>query len=220
MRRTMAKASFITAMNLLAFAMVGTIILALVYEYTKAPIAASETQARLSLISQIVPEPMYDNDIMDQQLLIDPHPLLGTQKQTVAYRAQQNGRPTAVVLQAVAPDGYSGKIKLILAVRVDGTLSGVRVVSHLETPGLGDFIDISKSDWITVFKGLSLSSTDEDDWQVEKDGGRFDHMAGATVTPRAVVKAVHKALQYFETHKQQLLTAPVVEVNEDQEGLR
>ena len=114
------------------------------------------------------------------------------------------------MLQPVAPDGYSGKIFLIVAIRSNGEVSGVRVVAHHETPGLGDYIERTKSEWITGFDGQSLSSRRDDDWKVKKDGGQFDYMAGATISPRAVIKAVHKALQYFAQHREQLMaeTAP------------
>jgi electron transport complex protein RnfG len=113
------------------------------------------------------------------------------------------------VLEATAPDGYSGDIKLLVAVRADGELVGVRVLVHKETPGLGDYIDIGRSDWIKKnFDGQSLAKTPDEDWRVKKDGGHFDYMAGATITPRAVVKAVHKTLQYFAAHRATLFAAP------------
>jgi electron transport complex protein RnfG len=107
-------------------------------------------------------------------------------------------------MEAVAPDGYSGKIRFIIAIQHDGAISGVRVVKHKETPGLGDYIDAAKSSWIKNFDGISLDNTAERDWKVKKDGGKFDYMAGATITPRAVVKATHKAAQYFAQHRDEL----------------
>jgi electron transport complex protein RnfG len=116
-----------------------------------------------------------------------------------------------MVLEALAPDGYSGDIKLLVAVSTNGELVGVRVLAHKETPGLGDYIDIGHSDWIRKnFDGQSLAKTPDDGWRVKKDGGRFDYMAGATITPRAVVKAVHKALKYFVAHRDELFAAPAV----------
>jgi len=104
-------------------------------------------------------------------------------------------------MEAIAHDGYNGKIKLLIAINRDSTISGVRVIAHKETPGLGDYIDIAKADWIKLFDQESLQKTNSDNWKVTKDGGTFDYMAGATITPRAVVKAVHKTLQYFEKNK-------------------
>lgn len=109
-----------------------------------------------------------------------------------------------LVMEAIAPDGYSGKIRFIMALQYDGSIGGVRVVKHKETPGLGDYIEIARSDWIKGFNGVSLDNHKDSDWKVKKDGGQFDYMAGATVTPRAVVKAVHKAAQYYAQHRDEL----------------
>lgn len=205
MKRTLAKASLQTALNLLFFTVIGTTVLAFTYSQTKATIAHSEEQERLALIAQILPPGIADNDLIHDTLQISPDPLLGTTDDTVAYRARLNGEVTAVVLQAVAPDGYAGRIDLILAIRSNGQISGVRVVTHHETPGLGDYIELAKSPWIKGFDGKSQQDYTDADWKVKKDGGKFDFMAGATITPRAVVKAVHKALQYFAQNRATLL---------------
>ncbi len=194
----MARASFHTAVNLLAFALIGTAILAFTYAQTHDKIAQSEEAEKLKLISQIVPQDMFDNDIIKDTQQIKADALLGNDGTTTAYRARLLDKPSVLVLEAVAPDGYSGRITLLVAIKSNGELAGVRVVSHKETPGLGDYIEIARSNWIKGFDGKS--ATQPGDWKVKKDGGQFDYMAGATITPRAVVKAVHKALQYFELH--------------------
>ncbi len=204
MRRTMAKASFLTAMNLLFFTLIGTAILAVTYNQTSERIAQSVLAEKLKLISQLVPQNTFDNDIVRDTLDIAPNPLLGTESPTFAYRARHKGQPVAVVLESVAPDGYSGKINLIIAIQPDGTVGGVRVVAHKETPGLGDYIDIAHGNWIKGFDGKTLVAGKDGDWKVKKDGGQFDYMAGATITPRAVVKAVHKTLQYYQKHQTEL----------------
>ncbi|MDD4964553.1 MAG: electron transport complex subunit RsxG [Gallionella sp.] len=204
MRRTMAKASFLTAMNLLFFTVIGTAILAITYNQTHERIAQSELAEKLKLISQLVPPTTFDNDIVRDTLDIAPDPLLGTDKPTLAYRARQGGKPVAVVLESIAHDGYSGKINLIIAIRPDSSVGGVRVVTHKETPGLGDYIDIAHGNWIKGFDGKALMAGKDGDWKVKKDGGQFDYMAGATISPRAVVKAVHKALQYYQKHQAEL----------------
>jgi electron transport complex protein RnfG len=209
----MAKASFLTAMNLLAFALIGTAILAITYNQTHDRIAQSEEAEKLKLISQIVQQNMFDNDIIKDTLDIKPDALLGNDDITVAYRARLQNQPSVLVLEAVAPDGYSGKIGLLVAIRENGELAGVRVVSHRETPGLGDYIEITRSNWITGFDGKSLEKYKDSDWKVKKDGGQFDYMAGATITPRAVVKAVHKTLQYYAAHRAELFAQqPTAEV--------
>jgi len=116
-----------------------------------------------------------------------------------------NGKPVAVLATPVAPDGYSGSIKLLVGVYADGTLAGVRVLAHKETPGLGDAIEATRSDWILTFEGKSLNNPPPKAWAVKKDGGAFDQFTGATITPRAVVKAARQFLIYFQQHKEQLL---------------
>jgi len=208
----MAKASFLTAMNLLFFAIIGTALLALTYQLTHEIIAKSEEQEKLKLIAQILPPGSYDNDIMKDTLKLPDDALLGNHGETTLYRGRLAGETSIVVLQATAPDGYAGKIQLIVAVQQNGRLGGVRVVTHKETPGLGDYIEAAKSRWIDIFAGLSLDSRKAADWKVKKDGGSFEHVAGATVTPRAVIKAVHKALQYAQAH-QTTLFAPAPKEN-------
>ena len=114
--------------------------------------------------------------------------------------------PIALVMATTAPDGYSGSIRLLVGINIDGSLSGVRVVAHRETPGLGDAIDEDRSDWIRIFDGKSLQDPPEERWAVRKDGGAFDQLTGATVTPRAVVKAVRQALLYYREHQQALFS--------------
>ncbi len=206
---TPVKNSLRTALTLITFTVLGTGLLAYTFDITKGPIAKSEEQAKLALINQALPNALYDNDIVNDVAILPPTPELGTTYPTAAYRARLNGAPSALVLEAIAPDGYSGKIKLIIAIRANGELAGVRVVSHIETPGLGDYIDAAKSDWIKQFEHASLVSPDSKAWKVKKDGGRFDYMTGATITPRAVVKAVHKALRYYEQHGQAIFSMPM-----------
>jgi electron transport complex protein RnfG len=204
MSETIFKHASKTAITLIAFALVFTALLAYVFNITKAPIEKSEAEARMALFRQIVPENMHDNDILKDQVSIAPNDLLGNKQGTIANRARINNAPAAVILEAIAHDGYSGDIKLLIAIKYDGEISGVRVLTHKETPGLGDYIDIAKGNWIKLFDGESLTKTSDKNWNVKKDNGAFDYMAGATITPRAVVKAVHKALQYFEANKQTL----------------
>jgi len=207
---TPAKNSIRTALTLLAFTVLGTGLLAYTFDITKGNIAKSEEEAKLALINQALPNTLYDNAIVNDVTLLPPTPELGTTRPTAAYRARLNGAPSALVLEAIAPDGYSGKITLLIAIRANGELAGVRVVSHHETPGLGDYIDAAKSDWIKQFDHASLTHPDSSAWKVKKDGGRFDYMTGATITPRAVVKAVHKALRYYEQHGAEIFSRPVI----------
>jgi electron transport complex protein RnfG len=205
--RRIARSTLQTAINLVFFAVLGTAVLASTFFMTREAIVKSEEGEKLKLITQMVPTTLFDNDIIQDTLAIPASELLGTEDVTTAYRARLKGEPSAVVLEAVAPDGYSGRIALILAVRANGELAGVRVVAHKETPGLGDYIELPKSPWIKGFDGKSRTAYKDADWKVKKDGGQFDYMAGATITPRAIVKAVNKALVYYEQNRDKLFVA-------------
>lgn len=191
-----------TVLGLFAIATVGVV--AAIQQGTAPRIAAAEREAQVQALAQILPAGSYDNHLLDNSRLVQDE-LLGNRNPAPAYLATLAGQPSAVILQVTAPDGYSGSIKLLVGILADGRLAGVRALHHRETPGLGDKIDLTKSRWILGFDDKSLSQPDEAGWAVKKDGGQFDQFAGATITPRAVVKAVHKALQYFDKHKAELL---------------
>lgn len=196
--------SALTALIMVAFAVIGTLFLAETYTQTKAPIAKSEADAKMVKLHELLPTSLFDNDLLKDTVKVPADGNLGNKLETTAYRARLKDEDSAVVLEATAPDGYSGEIKLLIAIKKDGTIAGVRVVLHKETPGLGDYIDIAHSNWIKHFDGESLSKIADEQWKVKKDGGQFDYMAGATITPRSVVKAVHKALMYYQAHQAEL----------------
>lgn len=204
MQETIFKHTIKTAITLVAFAFVGTAMLAYVFDITRAPIEASEKEARLALFKQILPESTYNNDLLKETVAIAPNEYLGNRLPAVANIAKLNNKTAGVILEAIAHDGYSGDIKLLIAIRADGSVGGVRILAHKETPGLGDYIDIARGNWIKLFDDESVNKTPPVQWQVKKDGGKFDYMVGATITPRAVVKAVFKALQFYNLNKQTL----------------
>jgi len=199
------------------FAVIGTGMVATTFINTESAIAENERQALLSSLHELVPPRLHDNELDEDTLTLKDADLLGSKKPVIAYQARKFGHPVAVILAATAPDGYNGDIKLLIAIDEYGLLLGVRVISHHETPGLGDAIDRERTNWIDNFTGYSLDNPGNLGWHVEKDGGIFDQFTGATITPRAVVKAVHKALQYFESHKDVLLT-PVDEHDHEMEA--
>lgn len=201
MPETILKHTSKTAMTLVVFALTFTLLMTFVYQVTKEPIAESQAAARIALFQQVIAHDKYDNDILKDTVSIAPSTLLGNTTASTASIARMGNQPVAVILEAIAHDGYSGQIKLLVAINLDGTISGVRVLNHTETPGLGDYIDITKSKWIKLFDGESLNKTSASNWAVKKDGGVFDYMAGATITPRAVIKAVKQTLEYFEENK-------------------
>jgi electron transport complex protein RnfG len=169
-------------------------------------IKAQREHTRLMELADVLPPNLYDNDPLRDRIEVGD-PLLGSDQPLPVLRARLHGRPTALVLQAVAPNGYGGPITLRIGVRYDGSIIAVRVLEQHETPGIGDLIERTKSDWIEQFRGRSLHNPDEDKWKLRKDGGDFDQLAGATVTPRAVVAAVGKALKYYEQNRKALFVA-------------
>lgn len=189
---------------LAAFAAAGTLLVATTEQGTRARIADNEREFLLRTLDVLVDPARYDNDLLaDTRTVVAPG-ALGTEEPVTVYRARADGEPVALVLTAVAPDGYSGPIRLLVAVNHDGTLAGVRVLGHRETPGLGDGIEAERSDWILAFNGRSLGDPPAEGWGVRRDGGEFDQLTGATITPRAVVAAVRRVLQYYESEQAML----------------
>lgn len=196
-----------TAGALAIFAVVGATLLSGTFGLTQSSIEASERAAKMQLIAQTLPEGAYDNDPVADAMPLSAEPMLGLKHPGHAYIAYMGSTAMAVALEVVAPDGYSGEIKLLVGIAKDGRLTGVRVTGHRETPGLADYIEIGKSPWIRQFDGKSLATPDIEKWKVRKDGGAFDSMAGATITPRAIVKATRRALEYFHANRARLLSA-------------
>lgn len=203
-----------TAAILFVFVIIFTGLLSGAYLWTKPAIEASAAEEKMKLVNEVLPTGDYDNALLSDTRPLPPIAELGLSEASTAYIARKGAQPVAVVLEAVAPDGYAGKIRLILALRTDGQLIGVRVTQHKETPGLGDYIEVKKDKnkahpWITQFAGLALNDLSDKEWKVKKDGGRLDYYAGATVTPRAVSKAVLKAARWFDANRHTLLTEGV-----------
>ena len=179
------------------FAVVGTTLVAVTEFGTADAIVENERRVLLRNLLALLPADRLDNDIASDTLELPASQLLGTAAVSTAYRARLQGEPVAVIFNSVAPNGYNGRINLLVGVYVDGSLAGVRVIKHAETPGLGDGIEIRKSPWIKSFDGKSLDNPDADGWRVKRDGGEFDQLTGATITPRAIVAAVKNTLLYY-----------------------
>jgi len=195
----------VAALLLALFGVAGSGLVAFTHEQTKERIAQNERLALLRSLQALVPAESIDNDMVTDLIRIRVPELLGDAETTV-YRGRKDGQPVALILDPVARDGYSGPIHLLVAVRRDGRLGGVRVISHKETPGLGDRIEEQKSDWILGFTGRSLNDPLSARWKVKKDGGAFDQFTGATITPRAIVKAVRQTLEYVQAQGERLYT--------------
>jgi len=210
-----------TAAIMLAFTVLFTALMAGVYLMTAPRVAASAQKEKLALIGEVLPSALYDNALLDDWIEVLPVRELGLSDAARLYRARKNGEPAALVLEAAAPDGYSGRIGLLLAVKASGELLAVRVTEHRETPGLGDYIDPKKDKnkaqpWITQFNNLGFDSVPRENWHVKKDGGRFDQRAGATISARAVANASGRALAWTVEHRDKLFTLPANSRFEDQ----
>jgi len=191
---------------LTVFAVITTALIALTFFGTADRIEAQQQAKLLEVLNEVVPKSMHDNALYDDCIEVDAA-ALGGNKPHLVYRATRNGEPQALVLEATAPDGYSGNIELVIGVDTTMKVLGVRVIEHKETPGLGDKIELAVSDWILSFTGTTYSSQSEKVWQVKKDGGEFDQFTGATITPRAVVSSVKRALQFASDNQTMLFAA-------------
>jgi len=183
------------------FGALGTSMVLGIHQVTKEKIDANIKASLLKSLNTIIPADSYNNDLLQSTIQVPVDSQLGNKVATTIYQAKRDDKPVAVAFDITAPDGYSGDINILIAIRANGDISGVRVISHKETPGLGDKIEAARSDWITKFSGKSLKNPEEKQWKVKKDGGIFDQFTGATITPRAIVKAVHKALFYYQDNR-------------------
>ena len=190
-------------------------VIAFIQQATSERIALEQQRMQMRALNEIVPDEQHDNDLLEDSFSIADQALLQLPAPASAWRARQQGVVTAVILPAVTLDGYSGRIDLLVGIRANGELAGVRVVKHRETPGLGDKLEVAKSDWIFSFDGKSLEMPAPAGWAVRKDGGDFDQFVGATITPRAVVQAVRNALLYFQENRDELLQLSGQESSDD-----
>lgn len=191
------------ALRLAFFGFVTVAVIAITQRLTAPLIFANQQAAEAAALLAIVPAQLRDNTLVEDTLLLTIDELF-QKKPSKVYFATKENKVTAVLLSSIAPDGYSGKIKIIVGIDITGTVLGVRVLDHKETPGLGDKIELRKSNWVESFAQKSLSQPSAAYWKVKKDGGEFDQFTGATVTPRAVVAAVLRSVKYFQQHQQEL----------------
>lgn len=201
----MLKTVIANARKLGLFVFVATAMVFSMYFFTRTQIDTNERQVMIGQLESVLASVHYDNDLLGHAFQLNAEQATGVAGPMPYYLAQQEHRIVALVFTVVAPDGYSGPIKMLIGLRPNGEILAVRVIAHQETPGLGDGIDIKKSSWITQFHNQSLARTKAADWKVKKDNGSFDQMTGATITPRAVVKAIKTLLVYYRSHQHQLL---------------
>lgn len=197
-----------SALSLGLIALASAALLTWVHSLTEGRIAEQERRELLRQLQQVVPSDRFDNAMHEDFISVRDEAAFPGGQEVQVFRARRNGQPVAVAMKLRANDGYNGRIDLLVGIFEDGRISGVRVLSHRETPGLGDAIDIERSDWIRSFDGKSLEQPGSAGWAVKRDGGVFDQFTGATITPRAVVGAVQRALQFFEASRDRLFSAP------------
>ena len=202
---------FASSLTLTMIAAVCTALVAATYQLTAERISANQRAFLEQSLEPALSGVIYDNSVTESKLVIPvPHKLPGSGA-AIIYRAYAEGRPVAALFVVTARDGYTGPIRLLIGIGADGIVTGVRVLEHRETPGLGDGIESSRSDWVLQFDGRSMSDPNIDRWAIRRDGGQFDQLTGASVTPRAVIKAIRETLLYFDVHRDEIFTLPSTE---------
>lgn len=202
---------------LTAFAIAVAASLALTESYTKDKREAAIRKVKSQALEEVIPADKRDNILLDDVIITEDSEYLNIKKHKKCstkdnfdkcekiFIARKNDKITAFIIPTRAPDGYGGSINSIVGIYLDGSIAGVRVIQHAETPGLGDKIETKKSDWVFDFDNKSLTNLTAHQWHVKKDKGVFDQFTGATITPRAVVKSVYNALNFYQKYKQDLL---------------
>jgi len=193
---------------LVLFALAAAALLSSIQQSTRQRIADNELAERLKSLQALLPTSVYDNEPHKDYMSAVDTGLLGSNKPLPIYRIRRGEQPIAAIVTAVAPNGFSGKIRILVSIDMRGKIIGVRAVSHSETPGLGDRIEAEKSDWINGFAGLSTTDPLTPEWILDRDGGNFDHLTGATVSSRAVLNAAKNAVIYFNANNAEIFSAP------------
>ncbi|TYL47424.1 electron transport complex subunit RsxG [Marinomonas sp. IMCC 4694] len=193
------------SLGLAIFAVLTAGLIAITHQLTDHTIKNNILDAQIAAFNEILPADLYDNDLTTDTAILPADPLLGSETDIKIHIARKNGAVTGIIFETIAPRGYNGNLDMLVAIDKTGVVTGSRVISHKETPGLGDKVDLKKSNWILSFANTSLDQPNLKGWAVKKDGGEFDQFTGATITPRAVVRAVKNTLTYFDQHKDTLL---------------
>jgi electron transport complex protein RnfG len=183
--------------------------LSIVAHLTAARIARNEYAWLDAQINALVPDALHDNDLLADKAWVRAPEALGTRNPVAVYRARLKGVPSAIIISSVAPDGYGGPITILVAVNYAGEILGVHVVAHHETPGMGDEFAQAGSTWLDAFRGRSVNNPELRGWNVRKDGGQFEQFTSATISPRAIIQAVHRTLDYYQQHREQLYQLPI-----------
>lgn len=193
-----------TGVTLAAIAAICTALVAATYQLTEERIAANEKALLERSLQPALGGISYDGSVSESQIVLQaPHDLPGNSP-AIIYRVYAKEQPVAALFAVTARDGFSGPIRMLVGVEFDGRVSGVRILQHRETPGLGDKIESARSDWIFQFEDRSIGDPVVAQWAIKSDGGDFDQLTGASVTPRAIIKAVRNTLLYFDDHREEI----------------
>jgi Na+-translocating ferredoxin:NAD+ oxidoreductase subunit G len=198
----------IGAVAIVVLAIAAAIALSVIDRTTQTRVQRNAQEWLIQRLDILVPPASRDNDVLTDKAIAIAPDLLGINRPVAIYRARKAGQPVAAILHTIAPDGYRGPIELLVAVDANGTLIGVQVVRHRETPGLGDAFENRRRDWLPKFRGRSLEDPPQQRWAVRNDGGDFDAFTGATITPRAIVKAVRRSLEFYRAKRETIFKAP------------
>jgi Na+-translocating ferredoxin:NAD+ oxidoreductase subunit G len=197
----------IAAVIIVAAAVLAAVV-SLVAAATRERIARNEQAWLQQRLDALVAPPLHDNDVLMDRIVVTSPDILGTTAPVTIFRARLRGQPVAAVIHTIAPDGYQGPIEMLVAIGFDGSLIGVQIVRHRETQGLGDQFENRRVDWLRNFKDLSLKDPPQQRWSVRKDGGDFDEFTGATITPRAIVRATRRALEFYASQRDRIFAMP------------
>jgi electron transport complex protein RnfG len=200
-----------SGMTLAVIAAICTSLVAITYQWTADRIAANDKALLEQSLEPALSDLFFDSGVSESMLVVNPPHALPGDDEAMIYRIYAKGEPVAALFVVTARDGFAGPIRILLGVDMQGVVTGLRILKHRETPGLGDKIESRRSDWVHQFTGRALGDPVESDWAIRRDGGQFDALTGASVTPRAVIKAMRETLIYFEANREQIFASPVQE---------
>lgn len=192
-----------TAAPLLILSLACAFLITIVHNWTADRIAENRRMQSFAIVREVMPLE-HDNDLLQEVMVVTEPAHLGSSEPVSVFRARRNGVPVGLVLLPVVARGYSGRIELAVGISYDGAITGVRIARHNETEGLGDRVHQSRSGWILGFAGRSLANTAPESWAVSSDGGNFDQISGATISPRGVINVVRAALEYYDLNRDRL----------------
>ena len=196
-----------TGLTLALIAAICTALVAATYQATWERIAANEKALLEQSLQPALSGVFYDSGVSESRLVLDPPHGLPGNDPAVIYRVFSEDKPVAALFAVTARDGFSGPIRVLVGIEYDGTVTGIRILQHRETPGLGDKIEVARSDWVFQFDGRSMGDPPVSGWAIREDGGDFDQLTGASVTPRAIIKAIRDTLIYFGANREAVFAA-------------